>query len=203
LVAEKLEALSFQNKKSGGDKKADSEDPPSVVDFDGVLNGPVKDFVTAAKNLGGDIAKLGELSEKGFAQLRSFVVAASKCAKPTEDELNKKFSEVTPVLQAVVPDNRNKVAFFHQSAFAEHIQILQWILVTPAPKPFISGTVEAADFYLNKILTSTKDDPLKNDHRAFVKAIKDITSELGDYVKKYHTTGLNWKANGTKFSEFK
>jgi adenylyl cyclase-associated protein len=75
-------------------------------------------------------------------------------------------------------------------------------LIAPAPKPFVTGTLEAADFYLNKILTSTKEDPLKNDHRAFVKAIKDITSELADHVKKYHTTGLSWKANGSKFSEF-
>jgi hypothetical protein len=201
-LADKVEKLSLKAGKSGsGEGKSDADEPPSIVDFDAILNGPVKDFVTNAKKIGGEVGALGEISEQAFSKLRWYIVAATKCAKPTDEELQGKFADIATVLGQVKTDNRSK-AFNHQSAFQEHINIVQWVLIAPAPKPFAQSTVESADFYLNKVLSTTKDDALKAEHRAFVKAIKDITNDMCDYIKKYHTTGLTWKNGGQKFSEY-
>ncbi len=62
----------------------------------------------------------------------------------------------------------------------------------------VKSTLEAADFYLNKILSNSKDlaDPEKSIHRNFVSGIKSIIADSADYVKANHLTGLTWNPKG-------
>ena len=50
---------------------------------------------------------------------------------------------------------------------------MQWLMI-PLPKPHILGQIEAADFYLTKILTAAKDldDDKKQAYRDYVKQMK-------------------------------
>lgn len=103
-----------------------------------------------------------------------------------------------PVAEALstassLPDNRSD-AFNHQTAFSEAIQSVQWVFVTPGPMPFVSSCLESADFYLNKVLKDAKELDNKQDHRDFVKLIKQMLNELCAYIKQFHTTGLAWAA---------
>lgn len=203
-LADRLESLSLAGLGSMNKTANDLDDvPASLADFDQLVSDTVSPFVQICKKIGGDVSKLGEFEEEGFKKLRWFILASAKCKKPTDEVLGSKFADIADVIKAAMstPDNRNKV-FSHQQSFSEHIQCLQWILVSPAPKPFVQGTLESADFYLNKVLTGFKEDPNKADHRAFVKGIKDITAQLGDYIKKYHATGLSWNSNGQDFETF-
>ena len=68
----------------------------------------------------------------------------------------------------------------------------------------ITGTLEAADFYLNKILTQAKDmqDPDKTTHRAFVSGTKTMINNLAEYVKSNFRAGLEWNAKGKDLSAY-
>eukprot|EP00455_Lapot_gusevi_P026826 TRINITY_DN282_c0_g1_i7.p1 TRINITY_DN282_c0_g1~~TRINITY_DN282_c0_g1_i7.p1 ORF type:complete len:349 (+),score=167.73 TRINITY_DN282_c0_g1_i7:487-1533(+) len=67
----------------------------------------------------------------------------------------------------------------------------------------VQAAQESADFYLNKILTTNKEAPNKDDHRAFVRQIKENLEKLRAYIKAHHTTGLTWKPNGADLASYK
>lgn len=165
--------------------------PASVLAFDVLIDTHISPIVEAANAIGGDALQLGELAKAGFDASRAYVLMAKSVKKP--EDIMSTCKEIAGVIETAMalPDNRGD-CFFHQSAFSEFIQSLQWVLVEPTPAPFIMGTLEAADFYLTKILTTFKDDPKKVHHRAFVKHIKECIKDLASYVKQYHTTGLQW-----------
>jgi adenylyl cyclase-associated protein len=94
----------------------------------------------------------------------------------------------------------------HQRALSEFIAALGWVFVDKTPMGHVQAQFESSDFYLTKVLTQNKDSADKDHHRAFVKAIKDLTkeasSDLQAYIKEYHRTGLTWNAKGKDLSEF-
>jgi adenylyl cyclase-associated protein len=125
------------------------------------------------------------------------LVASFKVKKPSDEQLMATlFANGVAALQQAgkLADNRSK-AFNHQSAFTEFLNCIQWVMIAPAPKPFVLSCRDSADFYLNKILTTFKDDPLKEHHRNFVKFLKSTIENLGEYIKQFFTTGLTWNAS--------
>src|SRR5690348_16263608 len=88
----------------------------------------------------------------------------------------------------------NRSAYFnHQKAFAEGIQALQWIVAGGASKPIVQGGLEAADFYLIKLLTLAKNksgEEQQNLHN-FASGFKDVLSKLADYCQEYHKLVLD------------
>jgi len=101
------------------------------------------------------------------------------------------------------PDNRSPF-FNHLKAFAEIILAANWV-TQPGPKNAVTAQLEAAEFYLNKILTVAKDkpDPEKTNHRDYVRLIKALLTKLADYVDEFFKTGLTWKHGGVDLATFK
>jgi len=62
----------------------------------------------------------------------------------------------------------------------------------------VKGQLEAAEFYLNKVLATAKNAPASEAeiHRAYVKQMKELLDGLAAYAKANHTTGLTWNAKG-------
>jgi len=73
------------------------------------------------------------------------------------------------------------------------------------PKAHVDTALGAAEFYLNKILSGAKDmaDPEKTNHREFVAQTKKLAAALAEYVQEWHKSGIIWKHNGAKLSEYK
>jgi hypothetical protein len=141
--------------------------------------------------------KKADLAEKGFAAVRDVLLASFKVKKPSDEQLMSiLFASGVAALQeaAKITDNRSK-AFNHQSAFVEFLNCIQWIAIAPAPKPFVLSCKDSADFYMNKILTTFKDDPLKEHHRNFVKFLKSTVENLGEFIKQFYAAGLTWNAS--------
>lgn len=116
--------------------------------------------------------------------------------KPSDDDLGAMAGDLIGVVGKAAEAPNNRSTFFpHQQAVAEFISSSQWVLVYPTPIPFVQSTLESADFYLNKILKNHKDDDNKQDHRDFVKYLKDTVAEIQVYLKKHHMTGLTWNMN--------
>lgn len=68
-----------------------------------------------------------------------------------------------------------------------------FILFRPAPRPYVQGQLESAQFYLMKVLKDKKDATNKEDHRSFVRLAKDLLSGLEVYIKNHHMTGVEYK----------
>lgn len=177
--------------------------PPSVSAYDTFVDHNVRAFSSACKALGDSFSSMGDLADQAFRGTRKALLAARQCKKPEDSELIAFIPETVEAIQksASLPDNRSD-AFNHQKAFVEFIQSAQWILITPAPQPFVTNALESADFYLNKILKESKDSPDKEKHRAFVKELKETLKTLETYIKQFHTTGLSWNQGGSSLSEF-
>ena len=58
----------------------------------------------------------------------------------------------------------------------------------------MAGTLEAADFYLSKVLTLAKDanDADKQAHRDFVARAKAMINNLVPYINSHFKMGLSW-----------
>jgi len=64
----------------------------------------------------------------------------------------------------------------------------------------VKEMVAAGDFYGNKILMEYRGKD--ENHVNFNKKFKEIITDLGAYVKEFHTTGLSWNAGGGDATAF-
>jgi adenylyl cyclase-associated protein len=92
----------------------------------------------------------------------------------------------------------------HQKSFAEGVQALQWIVQPGSAKAVCSGAVEAADFYLIKILTLAKNKTGDEQQtlRNYAAGFKVVLIQLGEYCADFHKLGLDWNPKGGDISGF-
>uniref|UniRef100_A0A8B9PI33 Adenylyl cyclase-associated protein n=1 Tax=Apteryx owenii TaxID=8824 RepID=A0A8B9PI33_APTOW len=118
---------------------------PYVEAFDRLLNGCVAEFLRYSKILEGDVKTHAEMVRAAFQAQRSFLVLASQCQEPQENEvamLLKPISEKIQEIQNFRERNRGSKMFNHLSAVSESIPALGWIAVvshgpclSPPPPP--------------------------------------------------------------------
>ncbi|XP_050746952.1 adenylyl cyclase-associated protein 2 [Gymnogyps californianus] len=170
---------------------------PYVEAFDRLLNGSVAEFLRYSKILEGDVKTHAEMVRAAFQAQRSFLVLASQCQEPQENEvamLLKPISEKIQEIQNFRERNRGSKMFNHLSAVSESIPALGWIAVSPKPGPYVKEMNDAATFYTNRVLKDYKHSDAR--HVDWVKSYLNIWSELQAYIKEHHTTGLTWSKTG-------
>lgn len=171
---------------------------PFVVAYDTLLSGPFKTFLDKSNAIGGDVAAMAKLVDTTFRTQRSFLVTASKSTKPSQDNLGKVLEMTGKQIQAVIAfreSKRTSPLFNHLSAVSESIPGLSWVAVEPSPAPYCKEMMQAAVFYTNRVLKDYREkDKL---HVEWVNAWTGVFSELGDYIKQHHTTGVTWNPRGT------
>mmetsp|Transcript_2972 Transcript_2972/g.3512 ORF Transcript_2972/g.3512 Transcript_2972/m.3512 type:complete len:430 (+) Transcript_2972:27-1316(+) len=152
------------------------------------------------------IAYCGEMAEKAFKRCGECMQAVPECKKPSQEDFMPWLQPIVDVITSSGEkcDNRSD-EFPFQKSFAELAQVMQWLLLTPEagglPKTFVAGQLDAADFYLNKVLKIAKDqeEPIKTDYRNFVKQLKVVVKELCNYIQEFHKTGVCWNPRGVDF----
>lgn len=191
-VTSRLEAAAD---KAGGGEPADLG--VIVEEYDQVLKGNVAEFFKLSSKIGGDIDTQAKLAKKVFDAQREFIVLASTCQKPSQDEFAKILkpqADCIGEVQSFREKNRASKVFNHLSALSEAIPALGWVSVSPTPAPHVKEMVDAAQFYLNRVL---KDFKGKDEtHVEWVKALKNSLMDLHAYVKAHHTTGVVWSKTG-------
>lgn len=193
-----LEEIVVQSER-GGSGSADIVCPPIVEAFDEILAGPVADYYKQSKAIAGDVLKHADMVTSGFNLQRKFLVAASQCQKPSEDELARMLQPISSKIieiQEFREKNRPSKQFNHLSAISESIPALGWLAVAPKPGPYVKEMNDAAMFYTNRVLKDYKDTDKK--HVDWVKAYLKIWADLQAYIKVNHTTGLLWSKTGPK-----
>jgi len=194
----RLEALAG-NAPGGSAAPAGEAAGEMLSSYDEIVNGPVKTFVEASHKIGGEVQEQAEIFHKAIKAQRDFVAVVSKSKKPADNVVNdllKPTSELISQAQDFREKHRAKKEFFnHLSAISEGIPALGWVMVTPKPGPYVTQMKEAAEFYTNRVLKEGDDV-----HKAWARAFPAIFVELGNFVKKFHTTGLVWNAKGGEAS---
>ncbi|TGZ67137.1 hypothetical protein CRM22_004937 [Opisthorchis felineus] len=178
--------------------KGDPKSSNSLKEYDDLISGPLAEFLTLSKKIGGDVKEQSDLVQKCFVCQRQIIENAAQHGKPSESHLEGLLKQCGEPISAVVQykdKKRSSQYFNHLSAVAESILALGWVSVTPAPAPYIQNMQEAAQFFINRVIKDFKEkDP---QHLAWTKALTSLWDGLRDYVRKNHTTGLSWNVNGT------
>jgi len=193
----KLEALAGVSQGGGGGAAPSSSDAggEALGVYDDILNGPVKQFVEISQKIGGEIQQQSEIFHKAFKAQREFIAVVTRSKKPADNvvqELLKPTSDLISQAQDFREKHRaKKEAFNHLSAVSEGIPGLGWVMVAPKPGPYVVQMKEAAEFYTNRVLKEGDDV-----NKSWARAFPVIFVELGNFVKKYHTTGLVWNPKG-------
>ena len=173
---------------------APAEVGASVAEFDDVLAHITK-FVALSTEIGGKVGEIGAEVDKCFKAQRAFLEMASQSKKPDGwpgcADILQPMSDCMMAIGEISDfgDQKN-----HTKMMGEGIQSAAWVAVEPTPVPHVKETLPASMFYGNKILVEFKGKDQK--HIDWVNAWKDFLTDLADYIKRNHTTGVTWNPNG-------
>lgn len=169
----------------------------SVAGFSDIVNGSLAQYLNISKQIGGDVASHSDLVQKAFLAQLQYLTVASQSKQPSQSEqiaLLQPTSEQINAIQSFREKNRASPYFNHLSAISESIPALGWVTVSPAPAPYVKEMNDAGQFYTNRVLKDWKEKDKK--HVEWVKSWVQTLSELQQFVKQHHTTGLVWSGKG-------
>ncbi|CAL1683855.1 unnamed protein product [Lasius platythorax] len=170
----------------------------SVAGYEDLLNGPVKKYLELSQKIGGDVAAHSKLVEKALQiQLQFVQKAANRSAPANQSEQVSLLAPMSAQIQQIQEfreRNRGSPFFNHLSAISESIPALGWVAVSPTPAPYIKEMNDAGQFYTNRVLKDWKEkDKI---HIDWCKAWVQTLTDLQQYVRQHHTTGLVWGKTG-------
>merc|ERR1712038_164940 len=173
----------------------------SLSEFENILAGPLSRFQSLSSQIGGDVAPQAALVVSAFEAQFEFLKTAAASRKPNSadtEKLLKPTAELIASIQQHKETNRRSEMFHHLSALSESIPALGWVRVAPTPAPFVKEMKDAGMFYTNRVLKDWKEKD--NKHVDWVKSWIETLTELQNFVKKNHTTGLVWNPKGGEAS---
>ncbi|XP_028278343.1 adenylyl cyclase-associated protein 1 [Parambassis ranga] len=191
----RLEAMSGPGGSSGG--SSGGAVSAFVQAFDEIVKGPLAEYLSLSQQIGGDVQKHAEMMKQGFSSQRQLLITASSSQKPSDAVLTTLLQPVSKAIQQVQSfreQNRTSPLFNHLSAVSESVPALGWVAMAPKPGPYVKEMQDAAMFYTNRVLKEYKDKD--KTHVDWVKSYVSIWTELQNYIKQHHTTGLTWSKTG-------
>lgn len=168
-----------------------------VEAYDALVSGPVGEYMSLSKKIGGDVQKHADMMQRAFSAERLLLLKASTSQKPAESVLTSLLAPVSKVIQEVQSfreTNRSSPLFNHLSAVSESVPAIGWVAMAPKPGPYVKEMQDAATFYTNRVLKDYKEKD--KTHVDWVRAYLSIWTELQNYIKQHHTTGLTWSKTG-------
>lgn len=191
--------LSVSSSHSIDKKIADNFIIMSVAGYEDFLAGPVKEYLQLSEKIGGDVAIHSKLVEKAFKiQLEFIQTAASRSSPANQSEQISLLAPTSTQIQQIQEfreKNRGSQFFNHLSAISESIPALGWVAVSPTPAPYVKEMNDAGQFYTNRVLKEWKEKDKV--HAEWCKAWIQTLSDLQQYVRQHHTTGLVWAKTGS------
>ncbi|KAL6421428.1 hypothetical protein ACFW04_013887 [Cataglyphis niger] len=166
----------------------------SIAGYEDLLSGPLKKYLELSQKIGGDVATHSKFVEKAFQiQLQFVQTAANRSAPANQSEQISLLAPMSMQIQQIQEfreRNRGSPFFNHLSAISESIPALGWVAVSPTPAPYIKEMNDAGQFYTNRVLKDWKEKDKM--HIDWCKAWIQTLTDLQQYVRQHHTTGLVW-----------
>ncbi|CAH0552786.1 unnamed protein product [Brassicogethes aeneus] len=166
----------------------------SIFVYGEILQLPLTKFLNISEKIGGDVKEQSILVKNAFqAQLQYLEIVSKNPPPRNEHELMislKPTSDSICEVQEFRGKNRTSQFFNHLSAISESIPALGWVIVTPAPAPFVQYMNDSGQFYSNRVLNDWKGKDKK--HIEWVNSWVETLSELQVFVKRFHANGLIW-----------
>jgi len=172
------------------------------VAFDeNVIDGKLKNFVALTKGLAAPLlTEQVQHVESAFKDLRTLILAASACAKPSDSSWTEQIrKDVNDVVMVPEANRKERVWFDHLQVVASGIPSVGWV-EAPTPGPYINEMKESSVFFGNKIIKAFKEKDQK--HVDWVRAWMALLEEQRKYVMEYHTTGLVWNPRGMALKDY-
>ena len=169
----------------------------SVDGYDEIISGSLQQWIDLSAKVGGDVAAQANLVKAAFDAQREFVVLASKAKQPAQSDLPSLLQATSTAIgeiQSFREAQRRSKQFNHLSMVSEGIPALGWVTVAPKPCPFIKEMKDAGTFYTNRVIKEFKGND--DQQVAWARGYTQVLTDLHDYVKRVHTTGLVWNKNG-------
>ncbi|KAK5910970.1 hypothetical protein CgunFtcFv8_005184 [Champsocephalus gunnari] len=168
-----------------------------VEAFDVIASGSLAQYLSLSQKIGGDVQKHADMMKQAFSVQKQLLQTASSSQKPSDALLTTILQPMSKMMQQVQTfreQNRTSPLFNHLSAVSESVPALGWVAMAPKPGPFVKEMQDAAMFYTNRVLKDYKEKDKV--HVDWVKAYLSIWTELQNYIKQHHTTGLTWSKSG-------
>ncbi|XP_033981274.1 adenylyl cyclase-associated protein 1 [Trematomus bernacchii] len=168
-----------------------------VAAFDVIASGSLAQYLSLSQKIGGDVQKHADMMKQAFSIQKQLLQMASSSQKPSDALLTTILQPMSKMMQQVQTfreQNRTSPHFNHLSAVSESVPALGWVAMAPKPGPFVKEMQDAAMFYTNRVLKDYKEKDKV--HVDWVKAYLSIWTELQNYIKQHHTTGLTWSKSG-------
>ncbi|XP_049857999.1 adenylyl cyclase-associated protein 1 [Schistocerca gregaria] len=165
----------------------------SVAGYNDIIQGALASYLKLSGQIGGDVASHANLVSQAFQAQLQYLTNAAQSKEPSQMqniELLKPTSTHIQAIQEYREKHRDSPHFFHLSAVSESIAALGWVTVSPAPSPYIKEMNDASQFYSNRVLKEWREKD--KTHVEWVKAWGQVLTELQQFVKQHHTTGLVW-----------
>ncbi|XP_008211453.1 adenylyl cyclase-associated protein 1 isoform X4 [Nasonia vitripennis] len=171
----------------------------SVAGYEDLMAGPVQDYIQLSQKIGGDVATHCKLVDKAFQiQLQFLKTAASRPAPSNQTEQVSLLGPTSTQIQEIQEfreKHRGSPFFNHLSAISESIPALGWVAVSPTPAPYVKEMNDAGQFYTNRVLKDWKEKD--KTHVEWCKAWVKTLTDLQQFVRQHHTTGLVWAKTGS------
>ena len=144
-----LETITLKLTGGSGD---DGDVPACVALYNAYYKDHVQPFLDACGAAG--VKDVGDMTAKAFTHQGRVFHAQTECAKPSDQDFLKFLGPCVEVITASgerdFADSR-KDDFGEKKAFSEGIQALSWMMMPGGGKAFVTGQMDAATFYLNKV----------------------------------------------------
>lgn len=175
-----------------------TSDKMSVAGYENVVNGSLKQYLQLSQKIGGDVATHSKLVERAFQIQLEFIKTTSSRSAPTNQSEQVSLLGPTSTQIQQIQDfrekNRGSPFFNHLSAISESIPALGWVAVSPTPAPYVKEMNDAGQFYTNRVLKDWKEKD--KSHVEWCKAWVQTLTDLQQYIRQHHTTGLVWAKSG-------
>jgi adenylyl cyclase-associated protein len=204
-VVQRLEAVAARLEQLAAKHSGASDEKQSAVvaEYQDYYDHNITPFLATCAHFDG-LKDIAQQAETSFKCVKSVIEAQLKCKAPSQAVL---MEFISPIVNAVTagqkPASSQSPFFNHQKAWSEAVQLHNWLLL-PAPAPHVQSTLEASEFYLNKVLSLAKDanDADKKAHRDWVAQLKALIQNLVPFVQQNFKMGLNWNPKGVDLKEF-
>ncbi|XP_011496438.1 PREDICTED: adenylyl cyclase-associated protein [Ceratosolen solmsi marchali] len=170
----------------------------SIAAYEDFLAGALQDYIQFSLQIGAEVASHCKLVQKAFEIQLLFLKTATTRSAPNQSEQMTLLGPTSAHIQKVQDfreSHRGSQFFNHLSAVSESISALGWVLIARTPVPYIKEMSNAGQFYTNRVLKDWKEkDKL---HVEWCKAWVKTLTDLQQFVREHHTTGLVWAENGS------